>query len=108
MFTKSRASNAEASPSFKPFQETLLLLLISVNFMWGVMRQLSELGGILVHRQRPLFQMLKLLQLDNSLGNTMCTKSSSEFWLVDALGLLMGFHINIPPIDCRTRELMRS
>jgi hypothetical protein len=31
-------------------QETLLLLFISVNFMWGIARQLSELGDILVHR----------------------------------------------------------
>jgi hypothetical protein len=44
-------------------QETLLFLLISVNFMWGVARQLSELGDVLVHRHGPLFQILKLLLL---------------------------------------------
>jgi hypothetical protein len=95
-------------PIIHTIQETLLLLLISVNFMQGVMRQMSELGDILIHRHRPLFQILKLLQLDNSLGNMMCMKSSSEFWPVDALRLLMGFHISIPPVGCRTRELVRS
>jgi hypothetical protein len=42
---------------------------------------LSELGDVLNHRHGPLFQILKLLllQLDNSLGNMMCTESSSEF-----------------------------
>jgi hypothetical protein len=97
-------------PIIQTIQETLLLLLICVNFMRGVTRQLSELGDILIHRHRPMFQILKLLllQLDNSLGNMMCMKSSSEFWPVDALRLLMGFHVSIPLVDYRTRELVRS
>jgi hypothetical protein len=70
---------------------------------------LSELGDIPVHKHGPLFQILKLLlQLDDSLGNIMCTKSNSEFPLVDALESLMGFHISIPPVGCRTRELVRG
>jgi hypothetical protein len=61
-------------------QETLLLLFISVDLMRGVMRQLSELGDVLVQRHGPLFQILKLLlQLDDSLGNMMCMESNSEF-----------------------------
>jgi hypothetical protein len=36
-----------------------------------------------------------------------CTKSSSELWPVDALGFLMGFHVSIPPVGYRTRELVR-
>jgi hypothetical protein len=62
-------------------QEIVLLLLTNVDFMRGVTRQLSELGNVLIHRHGPLFQILKLLplQLDHSLGNMMCTKSSSEF-----------------------------
>jgi hypothetical protein len=38
----------------------------------------------------------------------MCTESNSKFKLVDALGFLMGFHIRIPPIGCRTRKLVRG
>jgi hypothetical protein len=77
--------------------------------MRGIARQLSELGDILIHRYGSLFQILKLLllQLDNSLGNMIHTKSSSELWPVDALGFLMGFHISIPTVNCRTRKLMR-
>jgi hypothetical protein len=90
-------------------QETVLLLFISVNFMRRIVRQLSELLDILIHRHGPLFQILKLLlQLDKSLWNMMCTESSSEFWLVDALRILMGFHISIPPLGCRTRNLVRA
>jgi hypothetical protein len=57
-----------------------------------------------------MFQILKflLLQLDNSLGNMMCTESSSELQPVDALGLLMGFHVSIPLVGCRTGKLVRG
>jgi hypothetical protein len=48
-------------PIIQAIQETLLFLLISVDLMRGVARQLSELGDILVHRHGPLFQILKLL-----------------------------------------------
>jgi hypothetical protein len=91
-------------------KETLLFLLISVDFMRGIARQLSELGDVHVHRHGPLIQILKLfhLQLDNSLGNMMCTESSSEFGPGDALGFLMAFHVSIPPVSCKTRKLVRG
>jgi hypothetical protein len=91
-------------------QETFLLFLISVDLMRGIAGYLSELSDVLVHRHGPLFQLLKLflLQLHHSLGNMMCTESSSKFRPFDALGFLMGFHISIPPVGCRTRELVRG
>jgi hypothetical protein len=91
-------------------QETFLVLFISVDFMRGISRQLSELGEILIHRHGPLFQILKLLllQLDNYFGNMMCMKSNSEFRPVDAFGFLMGFYVSIPPVGCRTRKLVRG
>jgi hypothetical protein len=84
-------------------QETLIFLLISVGFMWGVVRQLSEFGDVLIQTHGPLFQILKLLllQLDNSLGNITCTKSSFELRPLDALGFLIGFHVSIPPMTPR-------
>jgi hypothetical protein len=89
-------------------QETFLLLFISINFMRSIARQLTKLGDILIHIHESLFQILGLLlQLDNSLGNIMCTKRTSEFRLIDALGFLIGFHISIPQVSCRTRELVR-
>jgi hypothetical protein len=50
-------------PIIQAVQETLLFLLISVDFMRGVVRQLSELGDVLIHRHGPLFHILKLLLL---------------------------------------------
>jgi hypothetical protein len=90
-------------------QETLMLLLVSVNFMRSIARQLSELGDVLIHRHGLLFHIVKLLlQLDNTFENMMCMESSSKLWLVDALEILMGFHVSIPSIGCRTREFVRS
>jgi hypothetical protein len=60
-------------------QKAIMLLLISVNFIGSIVRQLCELGNVLVHRHGPLFQILELLlKLDHSLGNMVCTKSSSK------------------------------
>jgi hypothetical protein len=42
------------------------------------------------------------------LGNMMCTENDIELWSVDALRFLMGFHISIPPVSCRTRKLVRG
>jgi hypothetical protein len=97
-------------PIIQAIQETVLLLLISVNFMRSIARQLSELGDIFVHRHGPMFQILKLLlfQLDHSLRNMMCTESSSEFWPVDTLRFLMGFHVSIPPVGYRTSKFQTS
>jgi hypothetical protein len=68
-------------PIIQAIQETLMFLLISVDFMRGVARLLGELGDVLIHSHGPLFQIMKLLllQLDNSLGNMMCLESSFEF-----------------------------
>jgi hypothetical protein len=77
---------------------------------WSTARQLSKLGDVLVHSHGPLFQILDLilLLLDNPLGNMMCMESSSKLWPVDALGLLVVFHIGIRPIGYRTIKLVRS
>jgi hypothetical protein len=44
-------------PIIQAIQETLLFFLISVDFIRGVTRQLSELGDVLIHRHGPLFQI---------------------------------------------------
>jgi hypothetical protein len=41
--------------------EAIMLLLINVNFMGSIAKQLSELGDILVHIHGSLLQILKLL-----------------------------------------------
>jgi hypothetical protein len=42
-------------PIIQAIQETLMFLLISIDFMHGIMRRLSELGDVLIHRHGPLF-----------------------------------------------------
>jgi hypothetical protein len=50
-------------PIIQAIQETVLFLLVCVDFIRGVARQLSELDDILIHKHGPLFQILKLLLL---------------------------------------------
>jgi hypothetical protein len=38
----------------------------------------------------------------------MCTESNSKHRPVDALRFLMGFHVSIPPVGCRTKKLVRG
>jgi hypothetical protein len=91
-------------------QKAILLLLIGVHFIGSIARQLSELDDTLILRHGLLFQILNrlLLQLHHSLGYMVCTERSSKLWLVDALRFLMGIHVCIPPVGCRTRKLMRG
>jgi hypothetical protein len=35
-------------------------------------------------------------------------ESISKLQPVDALDLLMGFHVSIPPVGCRTKKLVRG
>jgi hypothetical protein len=96
-------------PIIQSIQKAILLLLISVHFIGSIARQLSKLGDILIHRHGPLFQILELLlQLDYSMGNMVCMQSSSKFWPLSALEFLMGFHVSIPLVICRTKKLVRG
>jgi hypothetical protein len=40
-----------------------MFLLMSVDFLRGIARQLSELGDVLIHRHGTLFHILKLIPL---------------------------------------------
>jgi hypothetical protein len=35
-------------------------------------------------------------------------ESFFELWPIDAFRFLLGFHISIPPVGCRTRKLVRG
>jgi hypothetical protein len=43
-------------PIIQAIEETFMLLLISVDLMRGIARQLSELGDVLIHRHGPCFR----------------------------------------------------
>jgi hypothetical protein len=52
-----KVSNLQSigQPIIQAIQETFLLLRISVDLMWGIARQLSELSDVLIHKHGPLF-----------------------------------------------------
>jgi hypothetical protein len=88
--------------------ENNLVFFICIHVTRGVMGQLSETSNVLTHRHRPLLQVLKffLLHLDNALGYVMQTECSPEFLPIYAVRLLMCINICIPPVGCKSLELV--
>jgi hypothetical protein len=91
-------------------EETLLLLLIGVHIIGSVAGKLREMSDILTYRHGSLLQILELLllKLDNSLRYVMRVESHLELIIVDSVRFFMSFYIRIPPISCRSCQLMRS
>jgi hypothetical protein len=90
-------------------EETLLLLLVGIHIIGSIAGKLRETSDILAHHHGTLLQILKLLlNLDNALRYLMRAKSHLELILVDGVRFFMSFYICIPPISCRSYQLMRS
>jgi hypothetical protein len=72
------------------------------------MEHLCEMSNVLAHIQGTLLQVLKffLLQLDHALWDVMRAENSPDFLPIDAVELLMCINICIPPVGCRSLELM--
>jgi hypothetical protein len=94
----------------KTIEETLLLLLISIHIIRSVAEKLREMSDILAHCHGSLLQILELLllELDNTLRNMMRAESHLELIPIDGVGFFMSFYIRIPPIGCRSCQLVRS
>jgi hypothetical protein len=90
--------------------ETLLLLLVGIHTIGSIARKLCEMGDVLTHRHGSLLQILELLllELDNTLRYMMRSESHLELIPVDGVMFFMSFYICIPPISCRSCQLMRS
>jgi hypothetical protein len=90
-------------------EETLLLLLIGVHIIQSIAGKLRETSGILTHCHGSLLQIMELLlELDNSLRYVMRVESHLELILFDGVRFFMSFYICIPPISCRSCQLVRS
>jgi hypothetical protein len=87
----------------KLIEEIVLFLLVSVDIICGLVRQLGESSNILIHCHRALPQVLELFlfQLDHALGIMMSVDSSPKLLPIDALRLLRSIHIRMPPFRCR-------
>jgi hypothetical protein len=86
-----------------------LLLLIGVHVIGNIAGKLREMRDILAHRIGFLLQILELLlELDNTLRYVMRSESHLELIPADGVGFFMSFYICIPPINCRSCQLVRS
>jgi hypothetical protein len=90
-------------------EETLLLLLVGNHIIWSIAGKLRETGDVLTHRHGSLLQILELLlELDNALRYIMRAESHLKLIPVDGVMFFMSFYICIPPISCRSCQLMQS
>jgi hypothetical protein len=89
-------------------KETLLLLLVSIHIIGSVAGKLCEMSHILTHHHGSLLQILELLllELDNTLRNMMRTENHLELIPVDGVRFFLSFYICIPPISCRSCQLV--
>jgi hypothetical protein len=86
-----------------------LLILVGVHIVWSIAGKLREMSDILTHHIGSLLQILELLlELDNTLRYMMRPKSHLKLIPVDGVGFFMSFYIWIPPISCRSYQLVRS
>jgi hypothetical protein len=85
-------------------QETLMLLLISVNLIGSIAKQLGKPGDVLIHRYGSLFQVLEflILELDHTLGNMVSMKGNSKRRPIDTLKFFISLYIDIPLVACRS------
>jgi hypothetical protein len=84
-----------------------LLLLIDIHIIGSIARKLDEMGDILTHCHGSLLQILELLlELDNTLRYVMRSESHLELILVDGVRFFISFYICIPPIRCKSYQLM--
>jgi hypothetical protein len=66
------------------------------------------MGDILTHRHGSLLQILELLllDLDNTLRYVIRVESHLDLIPIDGVRFFMSFYICIPPISCRSYQLM--
>jgi hypothetical protein len=78
--------------------------------VWSIAGKLYETSDILAHHHGSLLQILELLilELDKTLTYMMRAESHLELIPVDGVEFFMTFYICIPPITCRSCQLVRS
>jgi hypothetical protein len=91
-------------------EETHLLLLVGVCVIGTVAGKLHEMSDIFAHRHGSLLQILELLllELDNTLGHVMRSKSHLKLIPIDVVEFFMSSYIGIPPINCGAYQLVQS
>jgi hypothetical protein len=105
-----RVEQLELNIVVQSFQEHVLLLFVSVNVFGGVSGQLNELVEVLIdqHAALPHISEFLLLNFHGVAGYIVVTETSLEPVPCDVIDICMGVTVCLPPICCRTKELVRS
>jgi hypothetical protein len=91
-------------------QEHVLLLFINDDVFGGVSGQLNEWIEVLIHRHAAVLQISEflLLQFHGAIGYIVVIKMSLKLVPRDGVDICMGVTICLPPICCRTKELVHG
>jgi hypothetical protein len=85
-----------------------VMLLIGIDFIWGILGQLSEPVEVLVHGHAILSKIGELLlpQLDSAMGHVVRSETSLEFIPRDGFYIIVGIAISLPPVHGGSKKLM--
>jgi hypothetical protein len=81
-------------------EKCIMLLLVGVNVVSGVPRQLNELVQVLIHHHTPLVLVREflLLWLEGAVGHVVSSETSLELIPGDRLNVVVGVAVSLPPI----------
>jgi hypothetical protein len=95
---------------FENLEKHVLLLLIGVDIISGIPRQLDELVQILIHHHISLVQLWEflLLQLEGATGHVVNPEVSLEVIAGDSFDIGVSVVVSLPPVSCGPKLVCRE
>jgi hypothetical protein len=89
-------------------EKCILLLLIGVDVIDGIPRQLNELIQVFAHHHTSLVQIWDFLlcQLKDAIGHVVSPETSLELIPVDSLDVGVAVAVSLPLICCSSKQLV--
>jgi hypothetical protein len=89
-------------------EKHILLLLVSVDIVNGIPRQMNELIQVLIHHHTPLVQVREflLLQLKDATGHVVDPEMSLELIPANSIGIEVGVVVSFPLVRYSSKQLM--
>jgi hypothetical protein len=86
-------------------EKRVLLLLVGVDIIGGIPRQLNELIQVFIHHHIPLIQFREflLLLIQSAAGHIMSPEASLELIPGDGLNIGMGVTVSLPLVCCSSK-----
>jgi hypothetical protein len=102
----SQESDLEAR--VQPLLVVVHLLLVGAGLLRSIPHHANELGGVLLHLQSPLGEVVELLHfgIHDALRHMVLAEGLSELFPQDAHGVIVGIIVAVPPSARSASELV--